>query len=334
MTQTLDMPLRVAVIGYGPIGRLHARAIVDSPSATLVAVCDPDPARRDEARRQWSIPTYASVDDMLNEPCLDAVTIATPDHLHVEPALAAIARGCHVFCEKPLATTLADARRMVEAAADRQVHLSVDYNRRFGAGYRQAWQWLREGAVGRLEGCLIRVTDPVPPAKVARAPHVMLTTLLVHFFDLTRWYGGEVGQLCARAEETAPTGLIHRLTVSLELASGANAMIVGSYRAGQSCTREWLTLVGTTGSIVAENIDQRVILASAGLPQRVRQLTQQATELAIDDSIVAHLREFIDRLVAGRAPSVSARDGLSGMQLAAAAVDSLTSGKPVEVQIA
>src|SRR5262245_21521183 len=95
-------PLRMGVIGCGPIGQLHARAIAGSSEAMLAAVCDIDPRRAQSAAESFGAAPYDRVAKMLGHDSLDAVTIATPDHLHLEPALLAIAAGCYVFCEKPL----------------------------------------------------------------------------------------------------------------------------------------------------------------------------------------------------------------------------------------
>ena len=98
------------------------------------------------------------------------VTVAMSDHLHAEVALTAIAAGCHVFCEKPLATTLADAARLVEAAASRGVTLGVDHNRRFGFGYRIALALLDTGKLGDVRQVVFHVLDHNPRRKSRGSP--------------------------------------------------------------------------------------------------------------------------------------------------------------------
>ncbi len=112
-------PLRVGVIGCGPIGAVHAEAVRGARDATLAAVCDVSRDRADGLARRLGGDVLACerLGDLLDRDEVDVVTVATPDHLHVDVALEAIEAGCHVFCEKPLATTSADARRLVDAAA-------------------------------------------------------------------------------------------------------------------------------------------------------------------------------------------------------------------------
>src|SRR5262245_3502971 len=88
--------LRVAVVGCGPIGELHARAIATSTVAELAAVCDVDSERAARTAERHRAAAYSDAGQLLARERLDALAIATPDYLHVEPALAAIAAGLHV----------------------------------------------------------------------------------------------------------------------------------------------------------------------------------------------------------------------------------------------
>ncbi len=297
----------------------------------LVAVCDPDSTRRDEVAARHGAAAYLNTGELFEKEKLDAVSIATPDHLHCEPTLAAIAAGCHVFCEKPLAASLDEAERMVAAADDRGLQLAVDYNRRFASGYRQAHDWFSDRRIGQLEYAIVRVTDPTPPAKVARNPYVILTTLLTHHFDLVRWFGGDVLRLRANADGATTGELVRDINLTIELTSGAQATIAARYRDDQPRTSEWMALHGSTGTIVVEDIAHRVVL-SGSTPELCIVTEPQPASDPIGDSVVAHLQAFIDQVAAGGKPPVSGRDGLVGMQLAAAAVESLATGQAIEME--
>ena len=153
--------LRVAVIGCGAIGSLHAQAVVRSKHAQLTATCDVEPERAELVAASTSANTYNDVEELLSAEPLDVVTVATPENLHMAPVVKSIEAGCHVFCEKPMASTFADAQRMTDAAARHSRHLAIDYNRRFGFGYLKAKELCANGAVGdsrdrtnyRIEEC-------------------------------------------------------------------------------------------------------------------------------------------------------------------------------------
>jgi UDP-N-acetylglucosamine 3-dehydrogenase len=324
--------VRLAVVGCGPVGNLHAEAIANSPQAELVAVCDPDSGRRQATAQRFAARAFEHLGELLAAEKIDAVTIATPDHLHVEPALIAMAAGCHVFCEKPLAATLADAEQIVAAAEARGVHLAVDYNRRFAFGYQTAKELLDQGKIGKLNYVLLRVSDRTPPGRVARHANVILTTLLTHHLDLLRWYGGEIRQIQAHAS-AVPTGdLLRSVSLSLMLRGGAIGTIVAGYRDGQARTSEWLELGGTSGSIVVEEITRRVTLTGTDPDQRQTFEPNHFQDgAAFYDSLARHMRQFIEDLVAGRPPSVSGHDGLIGLKLAAATARSLETGEAVHI---
>ncbi len=322
----------MAVIGCGPIGNLHAEAISRSPYATLVAVCDLDAQRREAAAERFKVASFEQVDKLLAAEKLDAVTVATPDHLHVEPALVALASGCHVFCEKPLATDLADAERIVADAASRGMQLGVDYNRRFTFGYRMARQLLDQGRIGKLNYALLRVCDRTPRPEVARHPHVIFTTLLTHHLDLLRWYGREIRRLQAHSGQQPGGGLLRGVSLSLAFASGATGTIVAGYRDGQTRTVEWLELGGAEGTIVVEDITRRVILSGTDPDRRESfEPNHFARGDAFYDSLGEHVQAFIEHIVHGQQPPVTGHDGVVGLKLATAAIESLKTGRAIEV---
>lgn len=325
-------PLRTAVIGLGKVGDLHARAIVASEHATLIAVCDNDRERREAAARRFGVAPYESVERLLADESLDTVTIATPDHLHVEPALAAIAHGCHVLCEKPLAASADEAAQVVESAGRRGVWLGVDYNRRFGFGYRTAKELLDVGEIGALEYCLLRVSDATPPPSVARHRYVMFTTLLTHHLDLMRYFGGEICRVHATSGGDPSERLMRQVSISLKFASGAIGTIVAGYRDGQTRTAEWMELGGSAGSITVEDVTRRVIVS--GLDPDCRRTLEPDPIPAGDpffQTLTDHVQAFLQHVADGREPPVTGRDGLVSLQLAEAAIESLKSGHTIEV---
>jgi predicted dehydrogenase len=328
-----ERSLRMAVIGCGPIGNLHAQAIAGSRHAVLVGVCDVDRERREATARRFGTAGYEHVGRLLEREQLRAVTIATPDHLHVDATLAALEAGCHVFCEKPLATTLGEAHRMAGAAADRGLHLGVDYNRRFAFGYRTAKRLHDQGSVGALQFALLRVTDRTPRAEVARNPYVIFTTLLTHHFDLMRWFGGEIRAVHAHGGGASTGDLLRSFVVSLEFAGSAIGTIIASYRDNQSRTSERMELGGNAGSIIVEDVMRRVIVA--GLDPDETQVYAPNPFVGGDafyNSLIEHLQAFIECVAEGRQPPVTGAEGLAGMVLAEAAIESLVRGTRIQVQ--
>ena len=143
--------IRVGFIGVGRISDLHAIAYLDNPHATIVALCDREPARAEERRRTWGVADAVVTDDyreLLASDRVDLVEILLPHHLHVEAALAAFAAGKAVSLQKPMATTLAGADRLVAAADAAGVPFRVFENFIFYPPVVRAKELVDAGAIG------------------------------------------------------------------------------------------------------------------------------------------------------------------------------------------
>ncbi len=143
-------PLRVAVAGTGFSGEVHAHA-ARRAGARLVGVAASTPANaRDAAARLGADRAFADAEALANDPDVDVVHICTPNHLHVRLAEAALGAGKHVICEKPLATSAPEARRLVAAATGAGLVATVPFVYRFYPLVREARARIASGAVGPL----------------------------------------------------------------------------------------------------------------------------------------------------------------------------------------
>lgn len=129
----------------------HAQSYAAMKSVSIVACCDIDPKRARAFARKWNIPrTYTDYTAMLATEEMDAVDNVTVDAMHAPISLAIIAKGLPVLCEKPLATTLADARAMRDAAIKRSVVTHVNFSYRNSCGAQAAAQFIAKGGIGRI----------------------------------------------------------------------------------------------------------------------------------------------------------------------------------------
>ncbi len=320
----LPTQLTAAVIGCGRIGRLHAKTLAAQPQVTLAAVCDVEPFRAAECGELHGAAPWTDVEQMLDDESLDFVTVATPNALHVAPTAAALKRGLHVFCEKPLATSAGEAQTLVELAEHHQCQLAVDYNRRFGFGYLRAKEWLDSGEIGRLRTVAFYVSDTIPPAHVAVEPAAMLSSLLVHHFDLVRHFTGEIERVQCVTSGDTNVDLLSNLTITLFLTSGACATINGAYRAGQLRTRELAILDGELGEIRVEDVTRQATLARLD-PDTVTVATppQFSSDEGFYDTIACHVKDFVRRLFRREPVSASGADGVFGLAIGEAARRSL-----------
>jgi predicted dehydrogenase len=146
--------LRIAFIGTGHRGWNHIHVIKSIPGFQIVALADPTPSFRDRAATLAGdgVKTYSTYQELLSkEQGLDAVVIATPQFLHTEITLAALSSGLHVFCEKPLATKVEDANRVVEAVKKSGKIFQIGQQWRYTPVYETIGALVRQGAVGAVE---------------------------------------------------------------------------------------------------------------------------------------------------------------------------------------
>lgn len=153
---SISLPERTAAPIRMPLPHSHAAAFAAHPNTVVTAVCDISQDALDRYVERWGAAnTYTDFREMLANESLDVVSIVTPDHLHAESFEAAAEAGVKgIFCEKPIATTLEDADRMIAAAERTGVQTVVNHTRRFDPFYRQARWLIEQGTIGEIRSVL------------------------------------------------------------------------------------------------------------------------------------------------------------------------------------
>jgi predicted dehydrogenase len=170
--------INLGFIGVGTMGRGHLGNFLGRPDVQVVAVCDVVAARRDNAKKtvedayaQRTKESYAGCKvftdfhDLLALKGIDAVVIATPDHWHALPSVAAVRAGKHVYCEKPLTLTIAEGRKVADEAKKAGVTFQTGSQQRseFGGMFRKACEYVRSGRIGNLKTVRVGVGGPAVP---------------------------------------------------------------------------------------------------------------------------------------------------------------------------
>jgi predicted dehydrogenase len=145
-------PLSVGILGYAPsVGRLHGLGVTATPGLELGAVCDLNPQRCDQARRDFPhVEILPTADALAANGKIDLVLVATPPNIHADQCLQMMAGGKHVVCEKPLALNRKETDALEVLAAQNQVHLSCHQNRRWDPDYLTIRKCLAQGLIGEL----------------------------------------------------------------------------------------------------------------------------------------------------------------------------------------
>jgi predicted dehydrogenase len=324
--------LRAAVIGCGRVGAIHAEALATQGRVELVAVCDPQTDRAGTLAQRWGGEVFRDWQTLLASTSPDIVAIATPDDAHVEPTLASLESGSHVFCEKPLATSLAGATTMVATAKRMERTLAVDFNRRFGFAYRRALGLIKKGRIGKPSIAALQVIDGFPPMQVRTSATAMLTTLLTHHFDLLRWLVGDVVAVRTTGLLDDASGLVTPMAITLHCRDGVLATVTASYQPHQARTWESLMIAGPEGRLIAEDVVGPLRVSGAD-SETVETMAPPANrwEDAFWRTIRLHVRAFVESIASGGPPPVTGDDGLASLRIATAAALSWTESRAVEV---
>jgi UDP-N-acetyl-2-amino-2-deoxyglucuronate dehydrogenase len=144
------MKIGVGIIGTGAIAIKHAQAIATLENARLLALHNPNPQSAEKAQVKFTEPVYSSLEEFLTIQNMDVVCICTPSGMHLEPALAAIHAGKHVFIEKPIEVTLDRADQLINAANEKGVQLGIVFQNRFSEDFQKLRKAILKGEFGKL----------------------------------------------------------------------------------------------------------------------------------------------------------------------------------------
>ena len=327
----------VALIGSGRMGAFHAETLARRlPQARLAAVADPMPGASERlAGALGADRAYTDVAQLWDDPEVDAVVIAAPARSHADLVVAAAAAGRHVFCEKPMAVTLADADRAIDAARAAGVVLQVGFNRRFAADWRGARVLLDAGTLGtpRLLRSLTRDPGGFDPARVL--PDTIFLETLIHDFDTLRFLnpGAEAVEVSAVADALVEPGwrnrgLLDTAVVTVRFDNGAMAVAEACFEAsyGYDVRGEVLG----SGGMATMGDGRRSGLTLSGPAGRLVETVRGDQEL-FAEAYTAELAAFVDAVRTGTPAPVTGEDARAALAIALAAAESVRAGRPVRV---
>ena len=306
------MRLRVGFAGAGYICGIHKNNLVLDERVEIVSTFDCDPSRSDAA----------SFDETLEKS--DAVYITAPNTRHVELALRAVAAGKHVFCEKPMATTLEDARRVLEAAQASGRVFQVGHNRRFSKVYSRVQQLLAASPPHTAHIKMNRgeLLKPAWTADEAVTGGFLFETP-IHMFDMMRFQFGEVVSLDARLSR------VNDFSLLLEFASGMHATFVTSADASWFFPYERMEIFGEYSTI--ETAEMESLSYRFGLDSET--VVENFSPLPLEEKLGFREEDrlFVDAALNGGAPPVTALDGYRSVELALACYRSVAEGRRITI---
>ena len=330
--------LRVAVLGCGRIGRMHAANVARHPRTTLSMVYDINSGAANEVAQQEGARVARSPEEVFGSSDVDAVLIATATPTHADYIEMAAAAGKAALCEKPIDLDLQRVALCRERIAGSKAPVQIGFNRRFDPGHKAARDAVRAGEIGALHQVIITSRDPaLPPRGYLTQAGGLLRDMTIHDFDLARFMLDE-----EPVEVFAMAGALVDPALGAELSEVDSAMVLLRTDSGKQCHinnircavygyDQRVELVGQTGMVISDNRK----------PHEVKRFSAQRTEMAepyqlfflerYNEAFMAEIDAFVDAVESGRAPSPSVEDGLRALVLAEAAYKSLREGRLVRV---
>lgn len=334
--------LRIGIAGLGRMGKVHAQNLAGRiPGAELTAACS-----RIEGVREFALETlgvkffYTDFREMLANPEIDAVVIATSSAEHCAQIEAALDAGKHVFCEKPLGVNLEQCRQ-AEAAVERRPELvfMLGFMRRYDESYAHAMRRIREGAIGTPY--LVKATGIDPESTVAdtlrysKSSAGIFLDLAIHDIDLMRWVlGAEPVEVTAigasfKYPEFKRIGDDEAAVALFKFDNGA----MGVTHIGRAAPHGYhveTEIVGTEGTIRVSPVPEKNLTMIYDAHGARRECVESFPE-RFAQAYLRELEEFVDCALTGRKPEVTVYDGTKSAQIACAASEAWRTGKTVKI---
>ncbi len=341
--------LRVAVIGMGFAGRLHCESYESlGEKAKIVAICDSNEERAKNYAEMFNAEACTDYHQLLKRNDIDAIDICAPHHLHVQLAVEAAKAGKHILCEKPIAITVEEADKIIDAAKKAGVTLMVAENHLFTPAHQKIKEIVDSGKIGRV--FLVRtfeaatselISNPDPKDWRANPQNQgMLLDMAVHKFAFLRWVLGDVDSVFAIREKLVVTTMAPNyddtalLIVKFKSGAVGEIVVTGGNPAGITNSTE---MYGTDGTVMENHLwEKPVTYLSVTAPESNGEWVTPDVEHSpfpgyYTISFRKEVEHFVDCVLNGKKPGMTGEDGREAVRAILAATESAKTGQFVKV---
>jgi predicted dehydrogenase len=343
--------VRLASIGAGMIGAVHAKVLARLEECEYVALCDGDPSKEKMAA-ELGTKYYRDAREMMDREKLDGVVIAVPNEAHESVSAECADRGLHIFMEKPIATTLEAADRMIANARKNKVRILVGHHRRFNPMINTVRDTIRSGGIGDLVGvsvlwCMYKPSEYFVVGDWRRRKGggpILINT--IHEIDNLRYICGEISRVYAEVSNTTRGFEVEdTVSVSVRFKDGALASILMSDTApslwGYECTTGENPFFYPTKGDIYHYLGTKASLTFPGLvkvhyadPAKVgwqHPITTTQLTAPKHDTYVEQMRHFCRVVKGEEEPRTSGEDGRRTLEVIQAVAESGRTHRPIDV---
>ena len=312
--------LGVAVIGTGFWGRNHSRVFKELEETELIAVCDIDSERAKKVAQQFGVKAYTNVVKMLKRKDIKAVSLCTWSTNLAKEALRALKAGKHVLVEKPMATNVRQAKKLVETAEKKRLHLSVGFLMRFIPGVQRIKKAIQNKTIGDLV-CATAKRVSQWPERIGDVG--VVKDLAIHDIDVARYLLGEDPiTVYAKAGSMKHRKFEDYAQIMLNFEGGKTVFIESNWLTPYK-TRT-LVITGSQAIMKLDYITQELTIEDVKETVQPRHPWKEPLKL--------ELHHFAKCILEKEKPLITGVDGLKALQIAEAALRSSATGKLVRLK--
>ena len=330
----------VGIIGLG-VGRAHLEAYRNNPYAEVIGICDTYTGRLKEVEQEYNIKVAVTdYKELLCKNDIDIISVCTPDHLHAEHVVSAMKAGKDVLCEKPLALTLEDCRRIIKVVDVTDHKFMIGQICRFSPAFKLAKKLIEQGRIGELffveseyahnyRGHAEGVNNWRKSKKIKRE-HFLGGGC--HAVDLLRWIAGDVKEAFAYANHKCLLDWpVDDCTIAVfKFING----VIGKVFVSIGCQRPYTMrscFYGTKGTIICDNTSLSIRVTFKKGKKDATEFTTIPVEQA-SHNIQAEVDTFISSILHDKPIDMNAREGTKTVVACLAAIESVSKKKPIVVK--
>lgn len=317
--------VRIGIVGTGYIGNVHGRIYSRDERAEVAALFDIVPERAERTARTIGGKVCSSREELL-ENC-DAVLVCSPNKTHKEIALHAIVEGKHVFCEKPFSIGIDDAAELRDAALNGKGVFQVGHNRRYAPVYAKLKELLQSDTAHSAHIKMNRgeLKNPLWTGDVNVTGGFLYETT-IHLFDMMRFQFGEIEELVAYGSQHEYPEL-DEFSIIFKFKNGFHCTFASSSDASWHFPFERIEVFCHHRTIMTEEMER--LLDSRGMDANFETLSWHMTEKEERWGYVQEDKAFIDAILNGTEPPVTAVDGFKSVELVESVYTAIRSGERV-----
>jgi myo-inositol 2-dehydrogenase/D-chiro-inositol 1-dehydrogenase len=320
--------VRIGIVGTGYIGNVHGRIYSRDERAEVSALFDIVPERAERTARSIGGKVCASREELLDN--CDAVLVCAPNRTHPEIASHAVAAGKHVFCEKPFSIGIEDAQKLLSVAQGSSKVFQVGHNRRYAPVYARLKELVAEDAAHSAHIKMNRgeLKNPVWTGDTNVTGGFLYETT-IHLFDMMRFQFGEITELVAYGSQHEYPEL-DEFSVIFKFKSGFHCTFASSSDASWLFPFERIEVFCHHRTILTEEMER--LIDSRGYDANFETLSWHMSEKEERWGYVQEDKAFIDSILNGTQPPVTAYDGFKSVELVESVYEAIRTGEKIRFE--